>query len=280
MNVKKVVMTMLLIGLISLTACKGETGEGNTTPTKVVAPTSVPMLTEMVTPTPELTPTAAVTPTAGLTPTPTVTAGPTPTPDYAAMAARSRELHEAIAPKLTANPLGTGPELSEQDKINYEYGFRNVSGVDTVYINLETGEEASYDDRCRTVRVSGLKDQDVLAKINERIETAARTMLDPGYLPDVPGIMLVVKERGLPEAGVECYAYSSNGILGASVIGQWIWCENKVFADYDEMHSYLDADENRDKGAISYMDYTFLSKTSTRIEIRIDYGKRSSTIST
>ena len=244
------------------------------TPTQALTPTEGQP--EQLTPT--ATPTQAVTPTQATTPTVTPTQEATPTltqaPDYAAMAARSRELHEAIAPKLTANPLGTGPELSEQDKINYEYGFRNVSGVDTVYINMETGEEASYDDRCRTVRVSGLKDQDVLAKINERIETAARTMLDPEYLPDAPGIMLVVKERGLPEAGVECYAYSSNGILGASVIGRWIWHENKVFADYDEMHSYLNADENRDKGAISYMDYKFLSETSTRIEIRIYYGLR------
>ncbi|MBP5354642.1 MAG: hypothetical protein J6Y67_05855, partial [Lachnospiraceae bacterium] len=244
------------------------------TPTQALTPTEGQP--EQLTPT--ATPTQAVTPTQATTPTVTPTQEATPTltqaPDYAAMAARSRELHEAIAPKLTANPLGTGPELSEQDKINYEYGFRNVSGVDTVYINMETGEEASYDDRCRTVRVSGLKDQDVLAKINERIETAARTMLDPEYLPDAPGIMLVVKERGLPEAGVECYAYSSNGILGASVIGRWIWHENKVFADYDEMHSYLNADENRDKGAISYMDYKFLSETSTRIERRIYYGLR------
>ncbi|MBO4652533.1 MAG: hypothetical protein J5649_04365 [Lachnospiraceae bacterium] len=244
------------------------------TPTQTTAPTEGQP--ELLTPT--ATPTQAVTPTQATTPTVTPTQEATPTltqaPDYAAMAARSRELHEAIAPKLTANPLGTGSELSEQDKINYEYGFRNVSGVDTVYINLETGEEASYDDRCRMVRVSGLKDQDVLAKINKRIETAARTMLDPGYLPDVPGIMLVVKERGLPEAGVQCYAGSSeNGILHIGAEGQWVWHEDMEFADYDELHSYINADENRNKGILTYMDYTILSEAEDhRMEVRIDYG--------
>ncbi len=272
---------LALVCVVMVAACSRNAGDTNETPvttvTGGVTPTAVePTATPGAEATPTAEPTMTVTPTAIVTAEPTQEATPTLTkaPDYAAMAARSRELHEAIAPKLTANPLGTGPEMTEQDKINYEYGFRKVSGVNIKSINMKTGREATYSDTCQMVRVSGLKDQGVLAKINERIETAARTMLDPEYLPDAPGIMLVVKERGLPEAGVECYAHSSNGILGASVIGRWIWHEDMVFADYDEMHEYLNADENRDKGAISYMDYTFLSETSTRIEIRIDYGLR------
>ena len=281
--VRRVIIGVLaLVCVVMVAACSRNAGDTNETPvttvTGGVTPTAgEPTATPGAEATPTAEPTMTVTPTAIVTAEPTQEATPTLTkaPDYAAMAARSLELHEAIAPKLTANPLGTGPEMTEQDKINYEYGFRKVSGVNIESINMKTGKEATYSDTCQMVRVSGLKDRGVLAKINERIETAARTMLDPEYLPDVSGIMLVVKERGLPEARVYCYAGSgANGILLVGVEGQWIWHEDMVFADYDEMHEYLNSDENRDKGAISYMDYTFLSETSTRIEIRIDYGLR------
>lgn len=281
--VRRVIIGVLaLVCVVMVAACSRNAGDTNETPvttvTGGVTPTAgEPTATPGAEATPTAEPTMTVTPTAIVTAEPTQEATPTLTkaPDYAAMAARSLELHEAIAPKLTANPLGTGPEMTEQDKINYEYGFRKVSGVNIESINMKTGREATYSDTCQMVRVSGLKDRGVLAKINKRIETAARTMLDPEYLPDVSGIMLVVKERGLPEARVYCYAGSgANGILQVGVEGQWIWHEDMVFADYDEMHEYLNSDENRDKGAISYMDYTFLSKTSTRIEIRIDYGLR------
>ena len=266
MRRKRWLQTAIVLAVMcALSAC----GRGSHSEHDVPAPTS----TQAVTPTEGQPGTSTPVPTKNVTVTPTVTAAPTrvPVSDLAVLAARSRELHNAIAPRLTANPLGTGPELSEADKKNQEYGFRKLSGVSTEDINLMTGEVADYSDPCRTVRVYGLKDQSILAKINERIETAARTMIDPDYLPDVPGIMLVVKERGLPEAGVQCYAGSCNGILHVGAEGRWIWHEDMEFADYDELLSYVNADE-KDRGILLCMDYTVLSETGNRMKVRFDYG--------
>ncbi len=88
MNGKRVALTILMIGLFSLTACESGKTKNDTTPavtvTEAVTPTETAAPTEAVTPTAEPTPTEAVTPTAEPTaePTPTEAVAPTeePTP--------------------------------------------------------------------------------------------------------------------------------------------------------------------------------------------------------
>lgn len=227
------IIALVIIGTLA-TACSRNTGENGTvdTPTpavtEAVTPTVTPTAT--VTPTPttaaEVTPTEEVTPTKGVTPT----EGPL---DLVALAAKSRELHEKIVPKTTANPFGTSPAYTEQDKKDYESGIERNDGANLKSINLLTGEEASWDDHeCVLTRIYGLKNAEVQRKVNERVETVVRTMMSEEYLPNVSGIMAIVKERGLPDKKeVECGGRCDSGIYSVAFCVDWIWYEDMTFED-------------------------------------------------
>lgn len=230
------IFALFILGMLA-TACSGHTGENGT----VVTDKPTPTATEAVTPTEGATPTATATPTptTAAEVTPTVEVTPTEGPlDLAALAAKNRELHEAIVPKTTANPLGTSPAYTEQDKKDYEYGIERVDGIRETNINMLTGGEAAYEDQYQYTQISGLKNTELQKKINDRIKTAVETMANPGYLPNVSGIMAIVKQRGLPESRVYCCASGESGILSVDLSGTWYWSEERVFADYDELNNW------------------------------------------
>ncbi len=71
--------------------------------------------------------------------------------------------------------------------------------------------------------ISGLKDETVCEKINNRLKDTARIMSDRGFIPNAPGILLEVKEKGLPVFDCLFYeTYVSHGILSVIISGHWI----------------------------------------------------------
>ena len=127
---RKVIMGVLvLVCVVLAAACSRNTGDTNGTSDAAATGSVTPGAGEpTATPTgtaADPTATGTVTPAAETTPAGTVT--PTVTPEgelnLAELAARNRELHELTAPGTKANPLGTSPELSERERLDYEYGI-------------------------------------------------------------------------------------------------------------------------------------------------------------
>lgn len=279
-------IVIVLAAMCVLSACGKKPDNETVTPT--TAPTltaaEVPLATPTATPVAEPTeepkvtpaePTVTATPTVNAEPTATPTA--TPTPGLAEMAARSKELHEAVMPKLTANPLGTAPELTEQDILDYTFGFSRRNGVTATCINLLTGTEANYDDQYTYVIISGLKNEEVQRKINNRIKTVVETMKDPGYLPNVTGVMAILKERGLPVSAVSCWdSNNESGIFSVYVTGTWSWYEDRIFADDDELSDFLQTVGWGDDGSFSVgnRDYEWIDESRLKTQIVYTISER------
>ena len=246
---RKVIMGVLaLVCVVLAAACSRNTGDTNGTPDTAATGSVTPDAGESTaTPTgtaADPTATVTATPTTAET-TPTGTVTPTVTPEgelnLAEVAARNRELHELTAPGTKANPLGTSPELSERERLDYEYGITRSNNFRVALIDENIGMETYYwsSDNI-SFRITGLKDEEVAAKIEDRIGAVARAMVKPEYLPNVSGVMTIVKERGLPSSEFEYRTgYSKNGILSLELNGQWYWEEivrfNKI-EDYTEFY--------------------------------------------
>ena len=244
---RKVIMGVLvLVCVVLAAACSRNTDDTNGTSDAAATGSVTPGAGEPTT-TPTGTaadPTATVTATPTTTETtPTGTVTPTVTPEgelnLAEVAARNRELHELTAPGTKANPLGTSPELSERERLDYEYGITRSNNFRVALIDENIGMESYYwsSDNI-SFRITGLKDEEVAAKIEDRIGTVARAMAKPEYLPNVSGVMTIVKERGLPSSEFEYRTgYSKNGILSLELNGQWYWEE---IVRFDKIEDYTE----------------------------------------
>ena len=147
---------------------------------------------------------------------------------------QSKALHETGMPKGKANPLGTGPDSAWQDPLDTAYGVEYEFTIDHDEIQGKAGGVNPYS----IVQITGLKNEEVSEKINKCLENTARTLAAPGYLPDVAGILNIVKEKGVPETEVrsEC-DYVHQGILSVRIFGSWKWwSEDRDFPDWETFY--------------------------------------------
>ena len=258
---KHAVLAALLCGSLFLAACaKNGTGEGTATPTE-----NVSVATGSVTPSGEVTPgaelTATVTPEATATPTetptetptPTTTETPTPTPTVAygsvEQLRRNRELQEIVKPKREPAQTGTAPALSEQDQQNVRYGISRNNPIKMTEINMETGGSPRYnkygnpiEEQILSLHITGLKDPEVTAKINDRIDEIVSAMSNPNYLPDVSGILPIVKKWGMPGAYISVDPEDNggfNGCFSVAVWCKWQWKEIRTVSSDEEAKTLL-----------------------------------------
>lgn len=242
------------VGILALmlTACGPKDSPGNNGTEKP------PESTVTVTPEPTKEPTATPTVTVAPTPTEAVNVTPTVTPtaglDLVSAAAKARELRESIMPAKKAGLLGTGQELTEEDKKCLEYGADRSSGITDKTINLLTGEEAKYEDQYQYVAIDGLRNAELQRQINDRLKKISRTMASPDYLPDAAGIMMILKQRGMPVSSVSAYANCYKGILNASFYGEWSWSETGIFNDTEELYDRVKNDAWAGNGSVFFVD--------------------------
>ena len=199
---------MILLAAFLLCACGKENkteNSGTPAPIGTTSPT--------VTPTPTPTPTPTQTPTSTPTPTPTVSLGE--------LVTKNRELHETLNLKTEISSLGTGPDY-EKDKKAAEYGIKFLYDFTTtgkVYVNRDI---AYRDNKLFVVlSVSGIRNEEAGEKINKRLKDVIMTISDPSFLPDAPGFLLLVKEKGLPVFSWEHEYTSYQGILSVQITGEW-----------------------------------------------------------
>lgn len=256
---KILVLVVIAVACLTVAACSKNGGDTNLTPTSVV--------TEAVTPTVTSEPTG--------TPTPTVTATPVPVTDLAALAARNRELHEAVITKRTVNPLGTAPAMSESEKLDRAYGISRRYSLEFQDIDMETGNtvEETWTVPYTYMRISGLRDETVQKKVNDRLESMVRTVSHPNFLPDIAGVMSVFKEHGLPKTKVHEYRlYSAAGILSVEVDVTWYWEEERVFANDEELEKYCEQVDWADPRYEILDGYYFVWNSPVRMSYQL-YGK-------
>jgi len=240
------VVLALLCGTMLLAGCtKNGTGDGAVTPSE-----NAPTVTAVATPSAEVTPTAEPTPTEAVVTKPTETPTPTPTVAYGSVEQlrRNRELQEIINPKREPAKTGTAPALSEQDKLEYKYGIVWGNRVPSKGMILATGAPplvgehgATLDGQILTAHVSGMRDETVMKKINDRIDEVVAAMGDPAYLPNVSGILSILKERGEPQVSVSVGMdyFCERGVLPVSVYGHWVWTEIRTVSSSENLDTIL-----------------------------------------
>ena len=265
---------LLCLALFTAACAKNGTGEVTVTPSE-----NESVVTGSVTPSGEVTPdidlTATVTPEATATPTsaptstptstPTITPTPTPAVVYGSVEQlrRNRELHEVIRPHVTSAPLGTAAARSDSDNLDIAYGIMRISPVSVDMIDLATGRKLKDEEirswifepgMVQTVHVSGLVDQTVSDRINQRIDEVVAALADPNCIPDDAGVITLYRERGTPGIRVLSHAYTENGFLWASVSGDYFWTERHSFATDDEYYEFRELAQSDD--TLRCWDYT------------------------
>ncbi|MBO4399370.1 MAG: hypothetical protein J5795_04470 [Lachnospiraceae bacterium] len=171
------------------------------------------------------------------------TAVPTETPDdptgTIARMQRSRELHESVMTKQPVSAVGTGPQKSAQDLLDYEYGITRYNNIRSEQINMETGEAANYQDPDVYLTVYGLADEAFNQRVNEKCLAIRAAMRDPDYIPNVSGFLAFVEEKGTPSIETRGnLTYHRFGILSGYMCGEWIWKEEKAFSSPEEEREF------------------------------------------
>ncbi|MBO4628072.1 MAG: hypothetical protein J5645_08855 [Lachnospiraceae bacterium] len=254
---KILVLVVIAVACLTVASCSKNGGDTNLTPTSVV--------TEAVTPTVTSEPTG--------TPTPTVTATPVPATDLAALAARNRELHEEVFTKRAVNPLGTAPAMPESEKRDRAYGISRSYWPVFQDVVMETGSivEETWTVPHTYLRISGLRDEAVQKKVNDRLESIVRNMSHPNFLPDIAGIMTIVKEHGLPQSKVHEYHHCEAGILSVEVEATWYWEEERVFANDEELAKFCEQVDWADARYEILDGYSFVWNSPVRMVYQL-YG--------
>ena len=221
-----------------LTAAVAGCSNGNSsenTPTAMVSPSPTGATTPEVQPTGEVTPGEGVSPTVTTSPTQAVTptqAVPTKAPEIgsAEWIARNRELHEIAGTAKDVSPVGTGngkkAEKNPLTEVNISYGISRVFSLSIDGVEIEDNaykpSGANEGSRLASIRISGLRDQAVADKIHARVDEVVRTMGDPGYIPNVQGIVQLLRQYGPVASSVACDAlHYGNGYLTVVVYASW-----------------------------------------------------------
>lgn len=210
-------MCLMFCCALALVAC---TRGGKNTPP---AATVTPVVSGEVTPTGQP-PTPSVAPTdAPATPsvTPIEALTPTPIPEIGSAEALSinRELRKVLATPASG-AMGTAPKSSA-------YGIRGgLNPLDFQDVDPWTGLAADESTQISSVHISGLKNNAVQDRINARIDEVVRAVADPCYVPDVSGILQVMREKGRPEVYVRAYyEYNRDGIVSLIVVSKRKWSD-------------------------------------------------------
>ncbi|MBR7019812.1 MAG: hypothetical protein IKI15_02000 [Lachnospiraceae bacterium] len=185
---------------------------------------------------------------------------------------KNKALHEAAMPERKANPLGTGPELTEQDWWDITYGEEPI--YDPVYDEKEG--KAGGVNPYSIVQITSSRNEEVTKKINECLENTARTLADPGYLPDVAGILNIVKEKGFPRTEVysDC-DYVCREILSVRIICKWTWwAEDRSFPDWNSFYYDWKGREEVLVGPGIELDYEVLQEINGGPILRVYYVVR------
>ncbi len=212
MNRKKVLMCIFFCCALALTACS-RGGDNNSSTAATVTPGG----SGAVTPSEQQgTPTnAPATPTVAPTEVPT----PTPIPEIgsAEALAINRELRKVLAIP-TSGAMGTTPKRGG-------YGIHGgLNPLEFQYVDPWTGLAADESTTSLSMHISGLKDAAVQERINARIDEVVRAVADPCYVPDVSGILQVMREKGRPEICVSVdYKYNRAGILSLVISSSRKW---------------------------------------------------------
>lgn len=248
------VLAAVFVVAVMLAACGNEEERGKeNTPTPALS--EGPSVTHEVTPavtatsTPRIKPTPIMTPTPTpvINPTPTMIPTPTPITDYtsADILAKNRELHKITNPKREIAALGTGPACSDLDIKDYEYGIRRNYAIQTedIMFSSYTSEFSRpvqrYDEQgIRSIHISGLKDGTVQNKINKRIDEVVKTLANPSYIPNSPGVIKLFREKGTPKRYTETYATSAFGYLSVESTLRLVWEEAVHLDDTDRAGEY------------------------------------------
>lgn len=185
------------------------------------------------------------------------TAVPTETPDdptgTIARMQRSRELHESVMTKQPVSAVGTGPQKSAQDLLDYEYGITRYNYIRYKDINMETGEIADYDDQDQCIQVYGLADEEFNQLLNDRCMAIREAMREPDYIPDISGFLAMVEEKGTPSLKTSGFiTYNRFGIVSGYMYGTWTWKEEKAFSSWEEERAFENSRSQSNPAFFSY----------------------------